>query len=116
MAVSTPSKREIATANHEAGHAAVSFWEGVANRLLTVLIVPDPEAGSLGHVQRGKFPRVRERERGAGLIPRISSREFASDVDNARLVERRLKPLVIMLYAMSSPRSGSLAPTTGSGQ
>lgn len=95
-AVFGPSKLEAAVAYHEAGHAAVGFWERVANRLLTVSIVPDPEAGTLGHAKRGKFPR-----------------KFNADIDDPRLVERRLKPLVVMLYAGGLAENGSPAATVG---
>ena len=63
-AVPRRPKREAATAYHEAGHAVVGLWKGVPTRLLRVSIIPDPDQGTLGHVQRGLNRRVRDFELG----------------------------------------------------
>lgn len=97
--VSGPTKRETATAYHEAGHAVVGVWEGVPARLVQVSIVPDPAAGTLGHVRRGKWPRVRDIELGADGKPRPFYRDFSPDVDHERLVERQLRPRVLEAFA-----------------
>lgn len=90
--------REEATAFHEAGHAVVGLRQGSPNRLLEVSIVPDLAAGTLGHVSRGKFPRVRDMTLGADG-PRHFYRDFNPEVDDRRLVEQRLKPGILSGFA-----------------
>lgn len=92
-------RRELATAYHEAGHAVVGIGEGVPNRLLQVSIVPDPAEGTLGHVARGAHPRVLDVELGSDGRPRRFYRPFDPTYDDGRLVERRLKPRVVELFA-----------------
>jgi hypothetical protein len=99
MAKSRPSKAEAATAHHEAGHAVVGFREGSAGQLLSVSIVPDPASGTLGHVRRGKFRRVRDVEPGEDGKPRYFYRDFDPSIDSARLSEQRLKPMIIAAFA-----------------
>ena len=43
-----PTKAEIATSYHEAGHAVSALWLGIA--IGTVSVEPDESEGSLGHV------------------------------------------------------------------
>lgn len=94
------SKREAATAYHEAGHAVVGLWEGVSTRLVSVSIVPDPEAGTLGHVSRGKQPRrVLDLELGEdGNVHRVY-REFNPEYDDQRLVEDWFRKVLVGLFA-----------------
>jgi len=94
-----PTKREAATAHHEAGHAVVGFFEKEPTRLLAASIVPNQEAGTLGHVLRGKHPRVLDWRLGDDGRPRRFYRDFDSESDDSRLVERRLKPEVLSLFA-----------------
>ncbi len=94
-----PTKRETATAYHEAGHAVVGFWEQVPTRLLVVSIAPEPDADSLGHNLRGKHPRVRDVELGPDGRPRPFYRDFDPSFDETGLVESRLRPEILMLYA-----------------
>jgi len=96
MALST--KRETSTAYHEAGHAVVGFWAGVPTRLIQVSIVPDPDAGTLGHVRRGKLPRVRDVELGDNGQPRHFYRDFDPAFDESRIVERQLQPQVVECF------------------
>ncbi len=99
MAVLGPTKREAATAHHEAGHAVVGFWEGASNRLMSVSIVADREAGTLGHVSRGEYPRVLDFELGDDGKVRRVYREFNPEYDDVRLVERRLRPTIVSCFA-----------------
>jgi hypothetical protein len=64
-----------------------------------VSIAPDPEAGTLGHVSRGKYPRVLDVELGADGKPRRFYREFNPEFDDSHLVEQRLRPRVVELFA-----------------
>jgi hypothetical protein len=98
-AVSRSAKREASTAYHEAGHAVVGFWERVPTRLIHVSIVPDPEAGTLGHVSRGKYPRVLDINRGEDGKPRRFYREFNPEFDDPHLVDRQLRPRVVECFA-----------------
>lgn len=97
--MSGPSKREAATAYHEAGHAVVGLCEWVPRRLVRVSIIPDAKEATLGHTDRGKSPRVRDFERGPDGRPRLFYREFDAEIDDKGRVERRLKPRVISLFA-----------------
>jgi hypothetical protein len=97
--VAKSSNAEAATAYHEAGHAVVGFWEGVVNRLLAVSIVKNDEQGTLGHVRRGKYPRVRDVEPGDDGKPRVFYREFDPTIDEQRLSERLLKPRILEGFA-----------------
>jgi len=97
--MSAPSKRQAATAHHEAGHAVVGLWERVPVRLIRASIIPDPEEGTLGHVLHGRMPRVRDVELGRDGRPRHFYRDFSPEFDDERLVERRLKPQIVMLFA-----------------
>jgi hypothetical protein len=97
--VAGPTKRETATAYHEAGHAVVGLRVGVPTRLIQVSIVPDDAAGTLGHVRRGMYPRVLDIERGDDGKPRRFYRAFSPDIDDERLVERQLRPRVVEAFA-----------------
>jgi hypothetical protein len=97
--VSEPSKREAATAHHEAGHAVVGLWERLPTRLIHVSIVPDAEDGSLGHTQHDSWPRVRDIRRGPDRKIHYYYRPLDPEVDDKRRVERLLKPQTIMLFA-----------------
>lgn len=88
-----------ATAYHEAGHVVVGWWEGVGRRLLEASIVADPTAGTLGHVKRVGWPRVRDIELGSDGRPKRSYRGLRPDFDDPDLVERHLRPEVVELYA-----------------
>jgi hypothetical protein len=97
--VSGPSKREEATAYHEAGHAVVGLSEDVPTRLVGVSIVPDHAAGTLGHVSRGTPPRVRDIEP-ARTGSRVASIASSTPTLMTRgLVERQLRPRIVELYA-----------------
>jgi hypothetical protein len=99
-AVSSSAKKRLdSTAYHEAGHAVVGFSEGVPTRLIRVSIVPDPEAGTLGHVSRGKYPRVLDTEWGEDGKPRRFYREFNPEFDDPHLVDRQLRPRVVECFA-----------------
>jgi hypothetical protein len=97
--MSTPTKREAAVAYHEAGHAVIGFWAEVPRRLMEVSLVPDLEAGTLGHVRRGRRARVRDIRRGEDGTPRSFLRSFDPDLDDQPLVERRLRPEIIARFA-----------------
>jgi hypothetical protein len=66
---------------------------------LVASIVPNQEAGTLGHVLRGKYPRVLDWRLGDDGRPRRFYRDFDPAGDDSRLVERRLKPQVLSLFA-----------------
>jgi hypothetical protein len=88
-----------AVAYHEAGHVVVGLRQGVPNRLLEASIVPDEADGSLGHVRRGHFARVRVYE---GPDENGKARVVWRDWDpgsDQRLAERRLRPFIVELYA-----------------
>ncbi len=97
--MSGPSKREAATAYHEAGHAVVGLWEGVPTSLLSVSIVPDREAQTLGHTVRGMYPRVPDIKVGEDGKPHRFYREFNPEFDDRQLVGRRLRPEIVKLFA-----------------
>ena len=97
--MSRPSKREAATAHHEAGHAVVGLWEGVGTRLRGASIVRSPDGATLGHNSLRSFPRVRDVERGDDGKPRHFYRDFSPEFDDRRLLERRLRPDIILRYA-----------------
>jgi len=77
----------------------VGFWVHVATRLRVVSIVPDPDAGDAGHNDRGKHPRVRHVEVGPDGLRRRVYRDFDPALDKRFVVERRLGPEILMLYA-----------------
>jgi len=76
------TKREWATAYHEAGHAVINVWLGV--RVRSASIVPDELDGTLGHVLRAR-----------------SRIKFDDDYsrDHEWVVRRRLEPAIQVAYA-----------------
>lgn len=97
--MSEPSKREAATAHHEAGHVVVGLSERLPTRLMHVSIVPDVEDGSLGHTQHGSWPRVRDIKSGPDGKMHYYYRCLDPEFDDERRVALLLKPQTIMLFA-----------------
>jgi len=79
--MSRPSKREAATAHHEAGHAVV----GVVQRtgVTIVSIVPNHETGIVGHTKNRRLERT--------FLP--------EDGRDPRDVRRRLEPHILAAWA-----------------
>ena len=75
------------------------MWKGVPTRLLRVSIIPDPDQGTLGHVQRGLNRRVRDFELGDDGRAHRVWRAFDPDLDGRWTSQRRLRPQIVELFA-----------------